>query len=180
MHWRWCSGRKIRFYNKNKIYIFFLWKWPAWYILSNLLYVQEYDSKCLKMYRITLKVFKICEKMYVCAKVNEGESNTPCPSTLEVTYRTPRLKNYSKIPWYPKLLFHQRENALASFWVQRVLVTQPRPSQVMIKHNFLLWGILELKFNPRRQVYVEIPKPSRVSLILRQDPRLTPWVLTTF
>jgi hypothetical protein len=37
----------------------------------------------------------------------------------------------SKIPWYPKLLF-QRENALASFWVQRVLVTQPRPSQVMI------------------------------------------------
>jgi hypothetical protein len=32
----------------------------------------------------------------------------------------------SKIPWYPKLLF-QRENALASFWVQRVLVTQPRP-----------------------------------------------------
>jgi hypothetical protein len=27
---------------------------------------------------------------------------------------------YSKIPWYPKLLF-QRENALASFWVQRVV-----------------------------------------------------------
>jgi hypothetical protein len=42
---------------------------------------------------------------------------------------------YSKIPWYPKF---QRENALASFRVQRVLVTQPRPSPVMIKHNFLL------------------------------------------
>jgi hypothetical protein len=44
---------------------------------------------------------------------------------------------YSKIPWYPKLLF-QRENAFASFWVQRVLVTQPRPSRVMIERNFLL------------------------------------------
>jgi hypothetical protein len=33
---------------------------------------------------------------------------------------------YSKIPWYPKLLF-QRENALASFWVQRVLVTHQDP-----------------------------------------------------
>jgi hypothetical protein len=29
------------------------------------------------------------------------------------------LDNNSKIPWYPKLLF-QRENTLASFWVQRV------------------------------------------------------------
>jgi hypothetical protein len=86
---------------------------------------------------------------------------------------------YSKIPWYPKLSF-QRENALASFWVQMVLVTQPRPSQEMIKHNFLLRGILELKLNPRRRVYVEIPKPSRVSLKSRQNPRLTPWVLTTF
>jgi hypothetical protein len=36
----------------------------------------------------------------------------------------------SKIPWYPKLLF-QRENAV----VQRVLVTQPKPSS---KRNFLL------------------------------------------
>jgi hypothetical protein len=33
---------------------------------------------------------------------------------------------------------------------------------------------------PRRRVYVEIPKPSRVSLKLRQNPRLTPRVLTTF
>jgi hypothetical protein len=86
---------------------------------------------------------------------------------------------YSKIPWYPKLLF-QRENALASFWVQRVFVTQPRPSRVMIKHNILLWGIIELKLNPRRRVYVEIPKPSRVSLKLRQNPWLMPRVLTTF
>jgi hypothetical protein len=78
----------------------------------------------------------------------------------------------AKIPLYPKLLF-QRENALASFWVQRVLVTQPRSSQVMIKHNFLLWGILELKLNPLRQVCVEMPKPSRVLLKLRQNPRLT-------
>jgi hypothetical protein len=35
-------------------------------------------------------------------KVNEGESNTPCPSTLEVTYSSveklskARLKNYLK------------------------------------------------------------------------------------
>jgi hypothetical protein len=46
---------------------------------------------------------------------------------------------HSKIPgWfqilkYLKLLF-QRENALASFWVQRALVTQPKPSS---KRNFL-------------------------------------------
>jgi hypothetical protein len=51
------------------------------------LIVQEYDSKCLKMCLITLKVFKICQKMFVLiTKVNEGESNTPYPSTLEVTY----------------------------------------------------------------------------------------------
>jgi hypothetical protein len=41
----------------------------------------------------------------------------------------PFLDAYSKIPWYRKLLF-QRENALASFWVQRVLATQPKPSRV--------------------------------------------------
>jgi hypothetical protein len=59
------------------------------------------------------------------------------------------------------------------------LVThQARLSRVMIKHNFLLWGILELKLNPLRRVYV--PKPSRVSLKLRQNPRLMPQVLTTF
>jgi hypothetical protein len=39
------------------------------------------------MYLITLKVFKICLKMFApITKVNEAESNTPCPSTLEVTY----------------------------------------------------------------------------------------------
>jgi hypothetical protein len=27
-------------------------------------------------------------------------------------------------------------------------------TKLMIKHNFLLWGILELKLNPRRRVYV--------------------------
>jgi hypothetical protein len=85
------------------------------------------------------------------------------------------LAVHSKMPWYPKLLF-QRENALASFCVQRVLVTQPRPSQVMIKHG----GILEMKLNPQRRVYVETPKPSRVSLKLRQIPQLTTQVLTTF
>jgi hypothetical protein len=84
------------------------------------------------------------------------------------------IPKYLGIP----LLF-QRKNALASFWVQRVLVPQPRPSHVMIKHNFLLWGILELKSNPRRRVYVEVPKPSRVSLRLRQNPRLAPRVLTS-
>jgi hypothetical protein len=52
------------------------------------LIMQEYDFKCLnKMNLITLKVFKICLKMFApITKVNEGESNTPCPSTLEVTY----------------------------------------------------------------------------------------------
>jgi hypothetical protein len=61
------------------------------------------------------------------------------------------------------------------------LVAQPRPSRVMIKQNFLLWGILELKLSPRRRVYVdEIPKPSRVSLKLRQIPRQTLRILTTF
>jgi hypothetical protein len=45
---------KYVFTNKK---ILFLWKLPAWYVLSNM---QEYDSKCLKMYLITLKVFKIC------------------------------------------------------------------------------------------------------------------------
>jgi hypothetical protein len=44
----------------------------------------------------------------------------------------------------------------------------------------LVWGILELKLDPRHRVYVEIPKPSRVSLKLRQDLRPTPRVLTTF
>jgi hypothetical protein len=47
------------------------------------LIMQEYDAKCLKMYLITLKVFKMFAPI---TKVNEGESNTPCPSTLEVTY----------------------------------------------------------------------------------------------
>jgi hypothetical protein len=43
----------------------------------------------------------------------------------------------SKIPWYPKLLF-QRENALASFGVQRVLVTQPRPSQLFALRHAII------------------------------------------
>jgi hypothetical protein len=29
-------------------------------------------------------------------KVNEGESNTPCPSTLEVTLSGPRVEKLSK------------------------------------------------------------------------------------
>jgi hypothetical protein len=60
------------------------------------------------------------------------------------------------------------------------LGSSPRPSRVMIKHNFLLGGILELKLSPRRRVCVWMPGPSRVSLGLRQDSRLTPRVLTTF
>jgi hypothetical protein len=40
------------------------------------------------------------------------------------------LVSHSKILRYPKLLF-QRENAFYSFRVQRVLVTQPRPSRVV-------------------------------------------------
>jgi hypothetical protein len=50
------------------------------------LIMQEYDSKCLKIYLITFKISKICLKMLApINKVNEGESNTPS-STLEVTY----------------------------------------------------------------------------------------------
>jgi hypothetical protein len=83
-HWRWCRGLKLKYvFTKKK---FFLWKWSAWYVLSNFI-MQEYDYKCIKMYLITLKVFKICWKMFApITKVNEGESNAPCPSTLEVTY----------------------------------------------------------------------------------------------
>jgi hypothetical protein len=44
------------------------------------LIMQEYDSKCIKMHLITLKVFKICLKFLApITEVNEGESNTPCP-----------------------------------------------------------------------------------------------------
>jgi hypothetical protein len=63
-------------------------------------------------------------KMYL---ILDSSSAILVPNTATLTCTL-----YSKIPWYPKLLF-QRENALASF-----LVTQPRPSQVMIKHDFLL------------------------------------------
>jgi hypothetical protein len=41
--------------------------------------MQEYDSKCLKMYLITLKlkVFKICPNVFApITKVNEGASST--------------------------------------------------------------------------------------------------------
>jgi hypothetical protein len=51
------------------------------------LIMQEYDPKCLEMYLITLKVFKICQQIFVpITNVNEGESNAPCPGTLEVIY----------------------------------------------------------------------------------------------
>jgi hypothetical protein len=41
------------------------------------LIMQEYDSKCLKMYLITLKVFKICQIFFVpITKVNEGVKYT--------------------------------------------------------------------------------------------------------
>jgi hypothetical protein len=39
------------------LFCFFLWKWPPLYLI-----MQEYDSKSLKMYLITSKVFKICLK----------------------------------------------------------------------------------------------------------------------
>jgi hypothetical protein len=52
------------------------------------LMMQEYDSNCLKMYLITLRIHftSIFFAPITKGKVNEGESNTPCPSTLEVTY----------------------------------------------------------------------------------------------
>jgi hypothetical protein len=48
-HWRWCRGRQIRFYPKKM-------KMTPWYVLSTLLCK---NSKCLNMYLITLKVFKL-------------------------------------------------------------------------------------------------------------------------
>jgi hypothetical protein len=60
------------------------------------LIMQEYDSKCLKMYLITLKAFKICKKMFApITKVNEGESNIPCPSTVD-KWHTPQVEKLSK------------------------------------------------------------------------------------
>jgi hypothetical protein len=44
------------------------------------LIMQEYDSECLKMYLITLKVFKICKKMFApITKVNEGDVKYTLP-----------------------------------------------------------------------------------------------------
>jgi hypothetical protein len=51
------------------------------------LFCKNMTPKSLKMYLITIKVFKICLEFLVpITKVNEGESNTPSPNTLEVTY----------------------------------------------------------------------------------------------
>jgi hypothetical protein len=43
--------------------------------------MQEYDSKCLKMYLITLKVSKNLKKSFVLITKVEGQSNTPCPKS---------------------------------------------------------------------------------------------------
>jgi hypothetical protein len=80
----------------------------------------------------------------------------------------------SKIPWYPKLLI-QRENAFALFWVQRVLVTQPRPSQVM------LWGILDIEIKPEAEGLCGDTKTlSGVTKITSKPSANTSGVLTTF
>jgi hypothetical protein len=65
------------------------------------LIMQEYDSKCKKMFApitkvnegmsntpcsSTLEVTYSSGSGLEITKVNEGTSNTPCPSTLEVTY----------------------------------------------------------------------------------------------
>jgi hypothetical protein len=52
-HWRWCRGLYIRFYKKR----FGGVKMTPLICFIHLI-MQEYDSKCLKMYRITLKVSK--------------------------------------------------------------------------------------------------------------------------
>jgi hypothetical protein len=52
-HWRLCRGLQICFYNKKNV------KMTPLICFIHLI-VQEYDSKCLKMYLITLKVVKIC------------------------------------------------------------------------------------------------------------------------
>jgi hypothetical protein len=50
------------------------------------------------------------------------------------------LMSYSKILWYLESN-SQKENALASFWVQRVFVTQQTPSWVMVKCDVLFGWI---------------------------------------
>jgi hypothetical protein len=64
---------------------------------------------------------------------------------------TTGLNTNSKIPWYHKLLF-QRENALASFWVQRVLVAQPNPpgSTKLFSNLIAAIFVLTLKVSARR------------------------------
>jgi hypothetical protein len=42
-------------------------------------------------------------------KVNEGESNTPCPSTLQ--WHTPRVEKLSKALKYNKMLFAPNYNS---------------------------------------------------------------------
>jgi hypothetical protein len=132
----------------------------------------EYHAMGAVVRRLHLKWISLSARKVSCLSRAIFRPNVS-PCIIKIFVERPKPSNkvqegvacHSKIPWYPKLLF-RRENALASFWVQRILVTQPRPSQVMIKHDFLLWGILELKLNPRCWIYVEIPKPSRVSLKL--------------
>jgi hypothetical protein len=71
----------------------FLGKWPPDIFIH--LIMQEYDSKCLKMHIITLKVFKICTNFWArITKVNEGESNTPCLAHWK--WHTPQVEKLSK------------------------------------------------------------------------------------
>jgi hypothetical protein len=68
-HWRWCRGHNI-----------FLWKWPAWYVLSNLL-CKNMTPNALKCILLPQKYLKFVKNLLNApiTKVNEGESNTPCP-----------------------------------------------------------------------------------------------------
>jgi hypothetical protein len=60
------------------------------------LIMQEYNSKCLKMYLITLKVFKICWQMF--APIIKVKGSQIHLALAHWKWHTPRFKNYLK-PW---------------------------------------------------------------------------------
>jgi hypothetical protein len=84
------GGHEIRFY-KNKT-IFFLVKMSFLIHFIHLLFImQEYDSKCHKMYlmsKMTIKVFLKFAEICLCRspKSIKGSKIHLAPSTLEVTY----------------------------------------------------------------------------------------------
>jgi hypothetical protein len=82
-----------------------------------------------------------------------GESLHKMDSRATIAYCQAYKPQYvwrsPKRPWYLGSN-SQKENALASLWlwVQRVLVTQQKPSRVMVKCDFANFGLIELQIWP--------------------------------